>query len=176
MGVWRRFPCHSLLAVLLGSVSLPVMAQELPVTVQQMEDITPIEDVHYSYARTISADGTAVIGYTHVTLERDGNPYTTSQAFRWSADGWQVLGSLKADGTGYSDASAINADGSVIVGSAETDNQDIFHYNRQAFRWTSDGMVGLGTLRTNGIGYSHATAVSADGSVVVGDTDTDTNE
>jgi probable HAF family extracellular repeat protein len=62
-----------------------------------------------------------------------------------------------------SDASGISADGSTIVGEAQ-DSQG--HY--RAFRWTaSTGMVDLGTLGGGNL-LSNATAVSGNGSVVVG--------
>lgn len=57
-----------------------------------------------------------------------------------------------------SDASGVSSDGSVVVGSS----------NSQAFRWTRDGgMVGLGDLAGGGF-FSWANGVSADGSVIVG--------
>jgi probable HAF family extracellular repeat protein len=70
----------------------------------------------------------------------------------------QDLGTL---GGGYSEANAVSADGSVVVGAA---------YNAagqwRAFRWTAArGMRDLGTLGGDG---SEALGVSADGSVVVG--------
>jgi probable HAF family extracellular repeat protein len=69
------------------------------------------------------------------------------------------LGTLGGD---RSEATAVSADGSVVVGAA---------YNAagqwRAFRWTAaGGMQDLGTLP--GGGGSEATGVSADGSVVVG--------
>ncbi|HOY69805.1 MAG TPA: autotransporter domain-containing protein [Methylotenera sp.] len=62
----------------------------------------------------------------------------------------------------YSEAFAVNADGSVVVGTSDSAN------GYEAFRWTqTGGMVGLGDLPGGGF-YSEAFAVSADGSVVVG--------
>jgi probable HAF family extracellular repeat protein len=73
----------------------------------------------------------------------------------------QDLGDL---GGGWSRASGVSADGSVVVGRANTANGDV-----HAFRWTADGgMQDLGTL--GGI-ESEASGVSADGSVVVGGAD-----
>jgi probable HAF family extracellular repeat protein len=60
-----------------------------------------------------------------------------------------------------SNAQAVSADGSVVVGYSSTASGD------EAYRWTaSDGMVGLGHL--TGYANSYSDAVSADGSVVVG--------
>lgn len=58
----------------------------------------------------------------------------------------------------YSAAYGISADGTVVVGWADTVSAD------RAFRWTEAGMVDLGTLG----GDSYAYGVSADGAVVVG--------
>ena len=66
-----------------------------------------------------------------------------------------------------SDATAVSADGSVVVGSASSH----VGTNREAFRWSRDtGMVGLGGLNHPGQNQrSVATGVSGDGAVVVGD-------
>ena len=69
-------------------------------------------------------------------------------------------------GHAMSRASAVSADGSVVVGTATTAGG-----GSQAFRWTATtGMAGLGFLP--GGTRSAATGVSADGSVVVGTGDT----
>ena len=153
----------TILSILLGTVSLPVLAQE-------MKDVTPPETL-YSRATAVSADGSAVIGVAHVTTERDGNSVTSQQAYRWNADGWQILGTLTADGSGYSHAAGVSADGAVVVGT--TDIEHMGRYDHQAYRWTSEGMVSLGTFRADGLGSSNATGVSADGTVVVGDAQND---
>jgi probable HAF family extracellular repeat protein len=70
--------------------------------------------------------------------------------------------------SGYesSEASAVSADGSVVVGTATAAIGD-----RQAFRWTaSQGISGLGVLP--GGAHTMASGVSADGSIVVGNGDT----
>lgn len=64
-----------------------------------------------------------------------------------------------------SEATAVSADGTVVVGGSATPST-IVH----AFRWTSGGgMVDLGNL--GGAGSSQALGVSADGTVVVGNAD-----
>ena len=76
------------------------------------------------------------------------------------------LGTLKADNSGVSYASAVNADGAVVVGEARNDNG-----STTAFRWSTDtgAMQDLGTLKADNSGRSSASAVSADGTVVVGE-------
>ena len=107
----------------------------------------------WSFARGVSADGLVVIGASVADI---GGGIA---AFRWTAaTGMVDIGSF---GGAKTSAEAINSDGSVIVGYSNFAG-DI---NNQGFRWTqSTGMIYLGTL---GIG-STATAVSADGNVVAG--------
>jgi probable HAF family extracellular repeat protein len=113
-------------------------------------------------ARGVSADGAVAVGRGHGPDER-------GQAFRWTAGAGMVgLGFLpEADG---SDARAVSADGSVVVGANafESTPPNPFNTTLQAFRWTeSGGMVGLGDLQ-GGRFSSEAYDVSGDGSVVVG--------
>jgi probable HAF family extracellular repeat protein len=98
----------------------------------------------------VSLDGSVTVG-------GDGG-----SAVRWLADGSrQVLGNLVPGW--YSNASACSADGSVVVGGGNTGDQ----YGNRAFRWTAtSGMIDLGVLET---GWTYASGVSADGSVVVGE-------
>ena len=70
------------------------------------------------------------------------------------------LGDLDG-GLRFSQATGISADGSVVVGTSDSQQ-----FGRVAFRWTREtGMVGLGSLVESG---NWGTGVSADGSVVVG--------
>lgn len=76
----------------------------------------------------------------------------------------QSLTWLGTFGGVYSVANGVSDDGSVVVGTADTNGNGV-----RAFRWTqSTGMVSLGTL--GGL-QSFGGAVSADGSVVVGAAD-----
>jgi len=78
------------------------------------------------------------------------------------------LGDLTGNGV-LSEAMAVSADGSVVVGRSRAANNEGF----EAFRWTaSGGMTGLGYL-PGGAYYGGANAVSGDGSVVVGYSATD---
>lgn len=107
----------------------------------------------------ISADGSVIVGI--------GNDAGGDRAFRWNADdGLQLL-----DGTGGSSyiasaASAVSADGSVIVGKAKfgLDGLDQF-----AMRWTEAGGVELLTVRGETAPlHGWAFDVSADGERIVG--------
>lgn len=119
-----------------------------------------------SSAYGISADGSTVVGSS-----RGGINPETNEAYRWTkATGMQGIGMLPV---GYSSqARAISADGQTIVGSSRHfDGND---YIDQAFRWSQGGgMEPLGYYNP-GIDDepygSYASAVSADGSSVAGET------
>jgi uncharacterized membrane protein len=109
-----------------------------------------------SYATAISADGKWVVGSAS-----HGN--YSMVAFRWTLETGMV--SLDQSFFARPDASAdaVNCDGSVIVGSRDSERNSL----ARAFRWTREGgMVMLGVLP--GSDRSAANAVSADGRVVVG--------
>lgn len=145
---------------------------------QDLGTLSPIGD-SYASAEAVNADGTVVVG---IAGDGSGNFY----AYRWTDGGTQgvatnpemeSLGTLTDDQTGFSWARDVNADGTVIVGESTTDTGDV-----QAFRWIEDGddgvsanpeMQGLGTLRTDGTGFSRAYSVSDDGAIVVGEAETD---
>jgi probable HAF family extracellular repeat protein len=120
-------------------------------------------NIHASWATgsgraySVSADGSAVVGYARAGVTR--------RAFRWTDDLGMVnlqAGSDWATGEGW--ANSVSADGSVVVGTAR-DGSATF----RAFRWTSDlGMVNLQAGSDWATGDGYANSVSADGSVVVG--------
>lgn len=115
--------------------------------------VLPGNEIPTSVPWGMSADGTVVVGWASTENGRE--------AFRWNeSEGMIGMGDLP-DGSFDSWATAVSADGSVIVGSANGEGQT-------SFRWTeATGMVDLG--RPLGAGGSQAWDVSADGSVVVGD-------
>ena len=108
----------------------------------------------HSVVTGVSADGSAIVGYSR---SRNGR-----EAFLWTqAEGMIGLGDLPG-GRFSGRATGVSADGSVVVGYSHGRN------GTEAFRWTrATGMVGLGDL-PGGSFSSMATGVSADGSVVVG--------
>ncbi len=116
-----------------------------------------------SSAYGVSADGSTVVGWSSVDGRYDSS--YTIEAFRWTqASGMQGLGFL-TDTDDQSIAHDTSADGSVVVGRS----------GYRAFRWTQEkGMQSINTwLQDNGIDsndwrFSSATAVSDDGSTVVG--------
>lgn len=103
-----------------------------------------------SFAMDISGDGSTVVGYS--------SSDTDTQAFYWKA------GTMMGSGTSLSAATAVNQDGSIIVGAASfSDN------NPTAMRWdVKQGAVeNLGNYSEVG-GSSRAYGVSADGFTVAG--------
>ncbi len=134
-----------------------------PYTFQGLGDLPG--GAFYSSAYGISADGSTVVG--------SGSSTAGSQAFRWTPSGGMVsLGDLPGGGF-QSSAYGVSADGSVVVGDSFSGIFGFDGYQSQAFRWTeSGGMVGLGNF-PGGMLFNYATDVSADGSVVVGDSFSD---
>jgi len=145
-------------AMLVGCVCLPVAARAQPApSFHGLGDLPGGE--FRSSATAISADGGVVVGQS-----RSASGF---EAFLWTPEGGMIgLGELPG-GSFRSEAEAVSADGSVVVGSSisgVSGRSGIY----EAFRWTAeDGMIGLGDLPGGGPD-SRAYGVSADGSVVVG--------
>jgi len=111
----------------------------------------------FSVALGISRDGTTIVG------ESEPNGY--GDAFVWRASaGMQALPRLPGSSPNAgARASAVNADGTVIVGSG----QSAMTGTSTAVRWTAGGVEDLGTV----IGYTRSVASAVDGSgnVIAGD-------
>ena len=128
-----------------------------------MQELGSLTPGGQSDAFGVSADGSVIVGQSF------GNG-SQSLAYRWTAatGTMHALGTLPGGTT--STAVAVNSDGSVVVGMANFSGAGIAGTNNEirAFRWTeaSGVMQELGVLA--GSRSSLARAVSADGSVVVG--------
>ena len=122
-----------------------------------------------SKATGVSADGTVVVGENYSPYV---GPSLTSYStpFYWTATGGMTdLGVLAGYSAGAG-ATGVSADGSVIVGNGTSPSS--FGTSSEAFRSAqTDGMVGLGYLPGGIPSRSSASAVSGDGSVVVGSSD-----
>lgn len=113
-------------------------------------------------ARAISRDGSTIVG-----LSQTGGIFGPIEAFSWTQGGGMVpLPGLPGAPFSRGEANAVNADGSVIVGSAPDENG----FTR-AVKWTSAGVESLGTLP--GEFSLRAMAVSDDGQVIGGSTGLD---
>jgi probable HAF family extracellular repeat protein len=118
-----------------------------------------------SQAFGVSADGSFIVGKSSSS---NGVP---SEAFRWTTTNGMVgLGDLP--GSQFNSiAYAVSAGGSVVVGRGFSSA----YGTPEAFRWTAaTGLVGLGHLACDT--YSIAHAVSGDGLVIVGDSDTSSGD
>ncbi|MCZ6834968.1 MAG: PEP-CTERM sorting domain-containing protein [Planctomycetota bacterium] len=124
----------------------PVVTAQEPATFQGLGFLS--DSYRNSFAYSISADGRVVVGESKSDLG--------SEAFRWmQAEGMIGLGYVSGDP--FSAANGVSDDGSIIVGGPF-----------EAFRWTSEsGMVGLES-GLEGIEFSAAYDVAANGQVVVG--------
>ncbi len=98
-----------------------------------------------------------------------------THAYIWHKD-QNSMTDLKQHADGTSIAYGVSGDGKVVVGVSSSYNGD----PEKAFIWYDDTheikMLGNGTLRTNGDGYSRAYAISDDGSTVIGSAETDSGE
>ena len=124
-----------------------------------------------SEAFGISGDGYVVVGKAKNT---DPNNATKSvkEAFIWESGVMTGLGFLQDDTAKVeSEAKAASYDGSTVVGNSKVDDpNDPTKSVKEAFIWQDDVMTGLGFLAdAAGPFESKATGVSADGSVVVGE-------
>lgn len=115
---------------------------------------------YWSFAEAVSADGSVVVGDSGRSVGYH------LEAVRWSTEsGMAGLGFLP-ENSYSSKARGVSADGSVVIGTVERDFPP--QSGHEAFRWTeSAGMVGLGFLSI--YPQSQGEAVSADGSVIVGE-------
>jgi uncharacterized membrane protein len=115
--------------------------------------------VFQSSAQGVTADGRTVVGYSGSDIGE--------QAFRWTAeDGMVGLGDSPDRpnlSQVQSQARDITPDGLIIVGAGTS-----AFGTRQAVRWTTSGIEGLGYLDGDTEHFSEASAVSSDGNVVVG--------
>jgi probable HAF family extracellular repeat protein len=105
-----------------------------------------------SAAYGVSGNGLVVVGVANKTQAN------SDRAFRWSGGVMTSLGTLKQGS--YSEAWATNTNGSVVVGTSDSNSGD------RAFRWTGNKMTDLGTLP--GQPNSYGLAVSGDGLKIVG--------
>lgn len=116
-----------------------------------------------SFATNTNQDCSVVVGVSDVTAGG-----ATQHAFRWTSSGMADLGS-PANGGPNSRAFGVSSNGAVLVGDADfpDPNNLISGKSRKAFRWTqAGGFQNLGDLQPAGL--SIATAVTGDGTVVVG--------
>ena len=108
-----------------------------------------------SAANAVSSNGSVIAGY--------GTTGTATEAASWTSPLYLPTGIGTLGGANpVATANGVSADGTVIVGRTTTPA------GTEAFRWTSGGgMVSLGDFPTGGT-ESTATAISDDGSVIVG--------
>jgi probable HAF family extracellular repeat protein len=128
-----------------------------------MQDLGTVPGGLFSDALAVSSDGSVVVGY----INPAGLGSFAQHAFRWTSEsGLQDIDTLGGDN---SVAYGVSGDGSAVVGGGYLPTG--YH----AFLWTSSlGMVDLNTyLATLGVDLtgwelSEATAISTDGSAIVG--------
>ena len=116
-----------------------------------------------SEATALSGDGLVVGGWAH-------NDNGVNRGIIWSGSNWTTkteLGTLKADNSGSATIYALSRDGSVAVGGAENDR----FYMERPIVWSGSNwgtITHLDTLDSFNDRPGNASAVSDDGSIVVG--------
>ncbi|MFG1447911.1 hypothetical protein [Xylella fastidiosa] len=123
-----------------------------------------------STASVLSADGKVVAGTSR-------SDEFSERATIWSGDNWATktdLGTLRNDNSGDSIATALSADGTIAAGMSEIDTVTKEVY-RQATIWSGKNWekISLGSLRSDNLGNSQVTRLSADGKIAAGYSDTD---
>ncbi|MFK3778077.1 autotransporter domain-containing protein [Agrobacterium sp. NPDC089420] len=138
-----------------------------------MRDLGALPGSTGSTAWAVSDDGSVVVGDSRFAIGPNSHEW---RAFRWTAatGAMDPLGAL-AGGTA-SVAYNLSADGSVVIGQAKSGN------GQRGFRWTeATGMVSVEDwLRGNGVTVDgdftlNAMGVSADGNIIVGETQNGTS-
>ena len=89
------------------------------------------------------------------------------------------LGTLRNDNSGYSEANAVNSDGSQVFGRAANNDIEAVRYGLRAVVWSGSNWANktdLGTLKADNSGYSEANAVSGDGLMVGGSAHNDSGK
>jgi probable HAF family extracellular repeat protein len=111
-------------------------------------------------ANAITPDGSTIVGRASTAQTPNGESFITN-----STQGFTLIGNLAPTSVG-STAHAVSADGQVVTGWSPT-----ISMSSEAYRWTKQGgFEPLGTLPGGGY-HSDATAISPDGGVKVGDSD-----
>ena len=131
-------------------------------------ELTPLGDLaggaFRSYARAVSADASTIVGASSSAMS--GTTRVEAFVYDVAAATMTPLGFLPGAVNLDSEALAVSADGSVIVGRSLNSS-----FDNEAFRFKDGVMQGLGTLHPTGSDtFSAAHALSADGSVIVGET------
>ena len=125
----------------------------------------------FSFGESISADGGTIVGLA------ESQSLPVGEAYIWKSDdnGILGLGALDRQDPLLSFATAVNADGTVVVGQSLGVDTLSGNLSARAFRWIEGNTVlqDLGSLRTNTFGDSYPEAISADGTVVAGFAETD---
>jgi len=122
-----------------------------------MTSLTVNRPTKTSRANAISSDGNTIVGFND---QEDGS----RTAVIWQAG--VPLDLVDALGHGVGEATAVNADGSVVVGDGYT-NPDTG--NSEAWRWTAaTGVQPIGCIQAAACGPAFAFALSDDGNTIVG--------
>ncbi|WP_228762849.1 hypothetical protein [Xylella fastidiosa] len=136
-----------------------------------------------SVISSLSADGKIAAGNADSDLKKTVNDYdrssiTSQRAVIWSGDNWGGRidpGSLRSDNLGKTSISALSDDGKIAAGQSEIEPVITAVY-QQAVIWSGENWATktrLGSLRSDSLGNSKVVALSADGRIAAGYSETD---
>ena len=171
----KPFSAHRLLTLAALLAALPAAAAPNNIT-----DLGTLkaDNSGDSEAIALSSDGSVVVGGSLIIPNSSGIPnspgFNDPRATIWSGSGWGTktdLGTLKADNSGSSAATAVSGDGLVVGGLARNDNGEERGIIWSGSNWTTK--TELGTLMPDNSGRASVAALSRDGSVAVGNSQSD---
>lgn len=131
--------------------------------------LATLDDSTNSQAKALSADGKVIAG--SITIGEGWNSQV--KAVIWSGNDFSTitqLGTLRADNKGQATVNALSSDGSIAVGSAQRNG----NFDISAIAWSGDNYDTKTELKSvGGDGNGEARAISADGSIIGGESEID---
>lgn len=137
-----------------------------------------------SVISSLSADGKIAAGNADSDIKKtvindsDRSSITSQRAVIWSGDNWGVKidpGSLRSDNLGKTSINALSDDGKIAAGQSEIEPVITAIY-QQAVIWSGENWetkTRLGSLRSDNLGNSKVVALSANGKIAAGYSETD---
>jgi MYXO-CTERM domain-containing protein len=119
------------------------------------------DDMPFSRAHAVSADGSTVVGEAYDVIPIPGGQAEITEAFRWTASSGAVR-------MGFSGGIDVSTDGSVVVGWGGVGSIQNFIWDQtHGMRSLKDVLEELGADLA-GVEFGMATAIAADGRTIVG--------
>ncbi|AIC12349.1 hypothetical protein LZ757_07030 [Xylella fastidiosa subsp. morus] len=131
-----------------------------------------------SSVSSLSSDGKIAAGNSESDLKEDVTSNFYQRPVIWAGDNWATkidVGTLRKDNLGKAQINALSNDGKIAAGTSEIDTVTKEVY-QQATIWSGENWATktrLGSLRSDNLGNSQVIALSADGKIAAGYSETD---